>query len=154
MVENKGERQSKITLSISEQDKIAVKIYAAQNKTTASELLHVWIAEHCNSEAEGENEIDAFSYSARSPIAKAYRAGQMPVDHRRLLDAIKEQLGEGVAEGIIQLEEVLKATGYFRASALKMLRHMQNFGILETESGYRGTRVRLAQPAGRRSRSI
>ena len=47
-VEGKGERQSKITLSISEQDKIKVKVYAAQHKTTISELLHVWIAEHCN----------------------------------------------------------------------------------------------------------
>ncbi len=48
VVVGRGERQAKITLSISEQDKIAVKIYAAQNKTTISELLHVWIAEHCN----------------------------------------------------------------------------------------------------------
>ena len=82
-------------------------------------------------------------YSPRSPIAKAYRAGQMPVDHRRLLDAIKGLLGEGVKEGNIQLEEALKTTGYFRASALKMLRHMQNFGILETRRGYRETWVKI-----------
>ena len=40
-------KQGKITLSISEQDKMAVKIYAAQHKTTISDLLHEWIAEHC-----------------------------------------------------------------------------------------------------------
>ena len=85
----------------------------------------------------------AGEYSSRSPIAKAYRAGQMPVDHRRLLDAIKELLGEGVTEGNIQLEEALKATGYYRASALKMLHHMQNFGILETKRGYRETWVKI-----------
>ena len=86
---------------------------------------------------------DAKEYSARSPIAKAYRAGQMPVDHRRLLDAIKEILGNGVTEGTIHLEDALQATGYFRASALKMLRHMQNFGVLETKSGYRETWVKI-----------
>lgn len=85
----------------------------------------------------------AGEYSSRSPIAKAYRAGQMPVDHRRLLDAIKGLLGEGVTEGNIQLEEALKATGYYRASALKMLHHMQNFGILETKRGYRETWVKI-----------
>ena len=82
-------------------------------------------------------------YSARSSVAKAYRVGQMPVDHRRLLDAIKEVLGDGVTEGAIHLEDVLQATGYLRASALKMLRHMQNFGVLETKSGYRQTWVKI-----------
>lgn len=82
-------------------------------------------------------------YSARSLVAKSYRAGQMPVDHRRLLDAIKEVLGDGVTEGSIHLEDALQATGYLRASALKMLRHMQNFGVLETKSGYRKTWVKL-----------
>ena len=82
-------------------------------------------------------------YSARSSVAKSYRAGQMPVDHRRLLDAIKEILGDGVTEGSIHLEDALQATGYLRASALKMLRHMQNFGVLETKSGYRKTWVKL-----------
>ena len=82
-------------------------------------------------------------YSARSLVAKSYRAGQMPVDHRRLLNAIKEVLGDGVTEGAIHLEDALQATGYLRASALKMLRHMQNFGVLETKSGYRQTWVKI-----------
>ena len=67
----------------------------------------------------------------------------MPADYRILLKAIKHELGDGVREGIIQLEEVLKATGYQRASTLKMLHHMQNFGVLETEPLYRSTWVKL-----------
>ena len=82
------------------------------------------------------------SYSKRSPIRKAYEAGVMPVDHQRLLDAIKHELG-GVREGDIQLEKVLQATGYLRASALKMLKHMQNFGVLETKPKYRATWVKI-----------
>ena len=58
----------------------------------------------------------------------------MPVDHQRLLDAIKHELG-GAREGDIQLEKVLQATGYLRASALKMLRHMQNFGEVSGDVG-------------------
>ena len=85
----------------------------------------------------------AHEYSRRSPILKAYQAGQMPIDHQRLLSAIKEELGDGAREGTIQLEKVLKATGYMRASALKMLKHMQNFGVLETEPRYRSTWVKL-----------
>lgn len=81
-------------------------------------------------------------YSKRSPIRKAYEAGVMPVDHQRLLEAIKHELG-GVREGEIQLEKVLQATGYLRASALKMLKHMQNFGVLETEARYRATWVKI-----------
>ncbi|MBQ3757823.1 MAG: hypothetical protein II876_00030 [Synergistaceae bacterium] len=82
-------------------------------------------------------------YSVRSPIRKAYEAGQMPIDHKRLLGAIKEELGEGVKEGEIQLERVLQSTGYLRASALKMLHHMQNFGVLETKPLYRATWVKV-----------
>ena len=82
-------------------------------------------------------------YSKRSPILKAYQAGQMPIDHQRLLSAIKDELGAGIHEGTIQLEKVLHATGYMRASALKMLKHMQNFGVLETEPRYRSTWVKL-----------
>ena len=82
------------------------------------------------------------SYSKRSPIRKAYEAGVMPVDHQRLLDAIKHELG-GIREGDIQLEKVLQATGYLRASALKMLKHMQNFGVLETKPKYRATWVKI-----------
>lgn len=82
-------------------------------------------------------------YSARSPVLRAYQAGLMPPDHRRLLDAVKQLLGEGVTEGNIQLEDALKITGYFRASALKMLQHMQNFGVLKTRRGYRETWVEI-----------
>ena len=67
----------------------------------------------------------------------------MPTDHKILLDAIKRELGEGVQEGIIQLEKVLQATGYQRVSALKMLHHMQNFRVLETEPRYRSTWVKI-----------
>ena len=67
----------------------------------------------------------------------------MPVDHQRLLEAIKHELGTGVKEGKIQLEKVLQSTGYLRASALKMLKHMQNFGVLETEPRYRATWVKI-----------
>jgi hypothetical protein len=98
---------------------------------------------------DGEREVkiatveEKREYSKRSPIRKAYEAGQMPIDHQRLLAAIKQELGEGVLEGIIQLEKVLQATGYLRASALKMLHHMQNFGVLETEPKYRATWVKI-----------
>ena len=81
-------------------------------------------------------------YSKRSPIRKAYEAGVMPVDHQRLFEAIKNELG-GAREGDIQLEKVLQATGYLRASALKMLKHMQNFGVLETKPKYRATWVKI-----------
>ena len=81
-------------------------------------------------------------YSKRSPIRKAYEAGVMPVDHQRLLEAIKHELGE-VREGEIQLEKVLQSTGYLRASALKMLKHMQNFGVLETEPRYRAIWIKI-----------
>ena len=89
----------------------------------------------------GTSKRSTKKYSARSPVAKAYRAGQMPIDHRRLLDAIKLLLGDGITEGAIHLEDALRITGYARASALKMLRHMQNFGVLETRRGYRETLV-------------
>lgn len=86
--------------------------------------------------------INQEKYSKRSPIRKAYEAGVMPVDHQRLLEAIKHEL-EGLKEGEIQLEKVLQSTGYLRASALKMLKHMQNFGVLETKPKYRATWVKI-----------
>ena len=82
-------------------------------------------------------------YSKRSPILKAYQAGLMLPDHKILLEAIKRELGEGVREVSIQLEKVLQAMGYLRASALKMLHHMQNFGVLETEPQYRSTWIKI-----------
>ena len=41
------DKKTTITLSISEADKMAVKIYAMMHKTTVSDLLHEWIAQHC-----------------------------------------------------------------------------------------------------------
>ncbi len=82
-------------------------------------------------------------YSKRSPILKTYEAGQMPIDHQRLLAAIKHKLGDGVREGTIQFEKVLQETEYMRAGALKMLHYMQKFGVLETEPRYRATCVKL-----------
>ena len=94
--------------------------------------------------ADETNEIKyQGKYSARSPILKAYQAGIMPIDHQHLLEAIKHELGDGVREGDIQLEKVLQTTGYLRASALKMLKHMQNFGVLESKSKYRATWIKL-----------
>lgn len=37
-----------ITLSITEADKMKVKVYAMAHKTTVSDLLHGWIQEHCS----------------------------------------------------------------------------------------------------------
>lgn len=37
----------KITLSITEEDRERVKLYAIKKKTTVSELLHTWIGEYC-----------------------------------------------------------------------------------------------------------
>ena len=91
-----------------------------------------------------EKIINQEKYSKRSPIRKAYEAGVMPVDHQRLLEAIKHELGE-LKEGEIQLEKVLQSTGYLRASALKMLKHMQNFGILETKPKYRATWIKILE---------
>lgn len=81
-------------------------------------------------------------YSPRSPILKSYQAGEIPLDHRKLLNAIKQALG-GAQEGIINLGEVIAGIGVYRASALKMLGHMQNFGVLESEARYHGTWVKI-----------
>ena len=86
----------------------------------------------------------AEEYSARSPVAKAYRSGTIPLDHARLLSAIKEVLGSGVSEGSIQLKEVLDKTGYIRHSALNMLRHMEAFGVLHSEPCYKKTYVKIS----------
>ena len=78
-------------------------------------------------------------YTKRSPILRAYEAVLMPADHKVLLEAIKRGVGDEVKEGTIQLEKVLQATRDLRASVLKMLHHMQNFRVLETELRYRAT---------------
>ena len=39
--------KKKITLSITQEDSDAVKMYALKNHTTVSDLLHEWIQEYC-----------------------------------------------------------------------------------------------------------
>ena len=115
--------------------KLRDNLKGAALKQTEPEVSEVREVQPVPSEAKG--------YTERSPILRAYQAGLMPPDHRILLDTIKHELGDGVQEGTIQLEKVLQATGYQRASALKMLHHMQNFGVLETEPRYRSTWVKI-----------
>ena len=46
--DNISERsKDKITLSITDEDKLIVKKYALEHKTTVSDLLHIWIQENC-----------------------------------------------------------------------------------------------------------
>ena len=46
--DNISERsKDKITLSITDEDKLIVKKYALEHKTTVSDLLHFWIQNHC-----------------------------------------------------------------------------------------------------------
>ena len=47
----RGADATTMTLAISRADKARVKAWAAQNSTTVSDLLHLWIQEHCG-EAE------------------------------------------------------------------------------------------------------
>jgi len=42
--------KTKITLSITQEDCLAVKMYALKQHTTVSELLHAWIILHCETE--------------------------------------------------------------------------------------------------------
>ena len=39
--------KSKINLSITDEDKLIVKKYALEHKTTVSDLLHSWIQKNC-----------------------------------------------------------------------------------------------------------
>ncbi|MBQ6389586.1 MAG: hypothetical protein IJH90_08155 [Mogibacterium sp.] len=41
--------KKKITLSITQEDSDAVKMYALKNHTTVSDLLHEWIQKYCQS---------------------------------------------------------------------------------------------------------
>ena len=46
--DNISERlKDKITFSITDEDKLIVKKYALEHKTTVSDLLHFWIQNHC-----------------------------------------------------------------------------------------------------------
>ncbi len=44
-----------ITLSITEADKMKVKVYAMAHKTTVSDLLHGWIQEYCQDRGAERN---------------------------------------------------------------------------------------------------
>jgi len=46
-VRKRGPGATTITLTISREDKQTVKTYAARQCTTVSDLLHLWIQEHC-----------------------------------------------------------------------------------------------------------
>ena len=91
-------------------------------------------------------------YSNRSPVAKLYRAGEIPFDHARLLKAIREELkkkyGDEATEGEINLKNVLERTGYYRPSALNMLHHMRVFGVLDSEPRYNATWVKILDDHG------
>lgn len=78
----------------------------------------------------GTIQRSASDYSARSSVARAYRAGEMPFDHARLLKGIKKALN-GLEEGEIILQTVLDSVGMTRKSALNMFAHMQAFGVLK-----------------------
>ena len=43
----KEDKSDKITLSITSEDKLRVKRYALDHGTTVSDLVHMWICEHC-----------------------------------------------------------------------------------------------------------
>lgn len=46
----RGEGATTLTLTISREDKVRVKTWAAQHCTTVSDLMHLWIQEHCKTE--------------------------------------------------------------------------------------------------------
>jgi len=82
-------------------------------------------------------------YSSRSQIAKAYRVGEMPFAHAQLFRAIKKVLN-GESEGEIVLQEALDISGIPRRSALNILKHMANFGVLVSEPRFRCTWVKIS----------
>ena len=70
-------------------------------------------------------------YSSSSLIARAYSAGYFPsFTHQRLFHSIVKIL-DGKDEGNIDFNELLTEAQLHRSSALQIIRHMVNFGILE-----------------------
>ena len=70
-------------------------------------------------------------YSSSSQIAKAYAAGCFPnFVHQKLFHALLQSL-EGQSEGRVDFNKVLEDAGMHRSSALQIIRHMSNFGIIE-----------------------
>lgn len=52
IVRKRGENATKITLSISGEDRIRLRTYAASQGVSASDLLHEWITKYCRQEGE------------------------------------------------------------------------------------------------------
>ena len=70
-------------------------------------------------------------YSSSSQIAKAYSACCFPnFVHQKLFHALLQAL-EGQDEGQIDFNKVLENAQMHRSSALQIIRHMSNFGIIE-----------------------
>jgi len=70
-------------------------------------------------------------YSSSSQIAKAYSAGCFPnFVHQKLFNALAQAL-EGKDEGRIDFNKVLEDAQMHRSSALQIIKHMSNFGIIE-----------------------
>ena len=82
-------------------------------------------------------------YSPRSQVAKIYRAGELPFNHGLLFKAIKQELG-GEMEGEIILGNALETSGITRRSAINMLKHMANWGVLVSEPRFRCTWVKIS----------
>ena len=70
-------------------------------------------------------------YSAQSLIAHAYSAGYFPnFTHQRLFHALVRALN-GKSEGSVDFNQVLESAQMHRSSALQIIRHMSNFGLLK-----------------------
>lgn len=70
-------------------------------------------------------------YSSSSLIARAYNAGYFPsFTHQRLFHAIVKLL-DCKNEGNIDFNKLLNEAQMHRSSALQIIRHMVNFGILK-----------------------
>ena len=70
-------------------------------------------------------------YALSSQIAKAYTAGCFPnFVHQKLFHELLKAL-EGKNEGRVDFNKVLEDAQMHRSSALQIIRHMSNFGILE-----------------------
>ena len=70
-------------------------------------------------------------YSPTSQIARAYSVGCFPnFTHQRLFHALISALN-GQTEGRVDFSSVLAEANLHRSSALQIIRHMTNFGLIE-----------------------
>ena len=70
-------------------------------------------------------------YSPSSQIARAYSAGCFPnFTHQKLFHAVVNALN-GQSEGNVDFSKVLAEANLHRSSALQIIRHMTNFGLIE-----------------------